>query len=230
MSACQPSLSCRHVHGHRLSLTVPLDASSDCYVSIAANKPPEQDSPAGSCTHTANSAVQDIIVTLSTAFLHTVIMVLVAVVLCFGYHCSKHFADPAVLLSHCRRHACMHHVTVDVLLTGRCAVCTIQRKGKCGSLSAPSKCRRKKVLAVRRQIQVCNPSTMSITGCASCRQQDAALLYQVCMREVSIQRPGKPAYMHCRVWVCQRPGRHIARRQLGGISACFATLHDSEGL
>ena len=33
-------------------------------------------------------------------------------------------------------------------------MCTIQRKGKCGSLSAPSKCRRKKVLAIRRQIQV----------------------------------------------------------------------------
>lgn len=58
-------------------------------------------------------------------------------------------------------------------------MCTIQRKGKCGSLSAPSKCRRKKVLAVRRQIQVCDPSTMPITGCASCaRQQHALLLYQ----------------------------------------------------
>ncbi len=79
----------------------------------------------------------------------------------------------------------MHHVTIGVLLTGRCAVCTIQRKGKCGSLSAPSKCRRKKVLAVRRQIQVCSSPTTSITGCASCgRRQDAMLLYQVCMCDV----------------------------------------------
>ncbi|KAL0049732.1 hypothetical protein WJX82_008757 [Trebouxia sp. C0006] len=44
-------------------------------------------------------------------------------------------------------------VSIPANRPGRCAVCTIQRKGKCGSLSAPSKCRRKKVLAVRRQIQ-----------------------------------------------------------------------------
>ena len=79
----------------------------------------------------------------------------------------------------------MHRVTVGVLLTGRCAVCTIQRKGKCGSLSAPSKCRRKKVLAVRRQIQVRGPWIMSITGCALCGiQKDAMVLYQVCMCDV----------------------------------------------
>ena len=79
-------------------------------------------------------------------------------------------------------------------------MCTIQRKGKCGSLSAPSKCRRKKVLAVRRQIQVCHPSTMSVTACASCaRQQDAMLPNQVCVCDVSIQRPGKPTYIHCKM-------------------------------
>jgi len=153
---------------------VPLDVPSHCCVSIPANQPRQRKPPAGSCIHTTNSTVQD------TAFLHIVITMLAAVVLGFGYHCSKHFYDAAGILWHCR--GGMHHVTVGVLLTGRCAVCTIQRKGKCGSLSAPSKCRRKKVLAVRRQIQVCHPSTMSITGCASCgRQQDAMLLYQVCM-------------------------------------------------
>ncbi|KAL3154709.1 hypothetical protein ABBQ38_011258 [Trebouxia sp. C0009 RCD-2024] len=36
---------------------------------------------------------------------------------------------------------------------GRCAVCVVQRKGKCGNLSAPTKCRRKTMLAVRKQIQ-----------------------------------------------------------------------------
>ena len=46
-------------------------------------------------------------------------------------------------------------------------MCTVQRKGKCGSLSAPTKCRRKMVSAALKKLQVCNavpPITLSVTA------------------------------------------------------------------
>ena len=55
-------------------------------------------------------------------------------------------------------------LTQHVIFPGRCAVCVVQRKGKCGSLSAPNKCRRKLVLAVRKQIQVCCLQQLACLG------------------------------------------------------------------
>ena len=46
-------------------------------------------------------------------------------------------------------------------------MCVVQRKGKCGNLSAPTKCRRKTMLAVRKQIQVRCPCTLCYTALQS---------------------------------------------------------------